>query len=636
MTITVAGFGPSRPTARTSLVRPLARSLARRASTAMPAKRKAAAKPKAEPSVAKSEPSVAQDPVPPGPALAPLEISNFNATWMQEMPALIRKITARLGEDIVTQDPIALQNGALQAPFVLADYQRAIGAGLPCQFGANLFWMDMNIDPLIAHIPIKTGRVKKLAETRFATPVPIPAVTVAVHRAFNPLESKGKCRRLSPSEHVFAALVAIARDVDAQNDAAIDQWQEFLLSTTFSFRVIENNDDFVFAHMQLREDAAIDYELVRMSALARMVDVSVYCDRVFRERGVRLSAVQLSNEFGRLKLAESSEAISDTFVELALNVHNKLVVRAPGVFTMLLKMDDELGVNNPLDGITKVHGLLTRFKERVVWGFELLVDLYNNGGLRNEQFSVRNLKGSGPVAQAKGLADVIYTKYDILQHLLEWIADQKIDTSVKQKIRDISTNVKTFRDHAGCSWNSSAKPSDKKWKSSWSDAANHMVALVETVVFSTCYDDIILQNIKHKKGIPSLLEQSPLDELITEITDSLHAASESKTSEKDEHEAPPADKEPDEDTTRVQHDTNNHIHADPVVTQARPNLDEDQIRKLERFQHMAQELVASHVTFVHEGMGEQQQLDTLKASPAGTERGSRDNLSHVLIWHPMC
>jgi len=116
MTITVAGFGPSRPTARTSLVRPLARSLARRASTAMPPRRNAAA------AVAKAEPSVAQDPVSPGPALAPLEISNFNATWMQEMPALIRKITARLGEDIVTQDPITLQNGALQAPFVHADY----------------------------------------------------------------------------------------------------------------------------------------------------------------------------------------------------------------------------------------------------------------------------------------------------------------------------------------------------------------------------------------------------------------------------------------------------------------------------------------------------------------------------------
>ena len=135
-------------------------------------------------------------------------------------------------------------------------------------FRSNFFWQDMSIDPLIAHIPIKTSRVYKLAESRFAQPVPLPAITVAVHSSFKPLDNKGKFRRISPSEPVFACLVAIARDVDSSDDERIDAWKKFMLSTSFTFRIIENNDDFVFTHMQMRE---------RLSSLARMVDTMVYC-----------------------------------------------------------------------------------------------------------------------------------------------------------------------------------------------------------------------------------------------------------------------------------------------------------------------------------------------------------------------
>ena len=90
----------------------------------------------------------------------------------------------------------------------------------------------------------------------------------------------------------------------------------------------------------------------------------------------------------------------------------------------------------------------------------MLVDLLNNGGLTAKDCSVASLKGTGSANTAKGLGDVFYAKYDILQHLLEWINDQKIDTHIKQKLRDIS-NVKSFRDHCGCTWNRSAARVDK-------------------------------------------------------------------------------------------------------------------------------------------------------------------------------
>ncbi len=85
----------------------------------------------------------------------------------------------------------------------------------------------MGVDPVIAHIPIKASRIDKLANTRYADPCPLPTVTAAVTRTFNPLENKGLRGRASPPEPVFAVLVAIAHDIEAGDDDRIVAWQKY-------------------------------------------------------------------------------------------------------------------------------------------------------------------------------------------------------------------------------------------------------------------------------------------------------------------------------------------------------------------------------------------------------------------------
>ena len=48
---------------------------------------------------------------------------------------------------------------------------------------------------------------------------------------------------------------------------------------------------------------------------------------------------------------------------------------------------------------------------------------------------------------------------------------------------------------------------------------------------------------------------------------------------------------------------------------------------------MAQELVASHVTLVHELENDAELLETLKGCPAGAARGNKDARSHVLVFY---
>ena len=75
----------------------------------------------------------------------------------------------------------------------------------------------------------------------------------------------------------------------------------------------------------------------------------MFYERTVRETGVRLSAQHLAVAYsGRLSLAETSEPVTDSFIDQTLTIHHKMVVRAPNLFAMLLQLDEEYGARNRL------------------------------------------------------------------------------------------------------------------------------------------------------------------------------------------------------------------------------------------------------------------------------------------------
>ncbi len=110
------------------------------------------------------------------------------------------------------------------------------------------------LDPLVAHVPVKKSKIEQMATTRFATPTYCGDIYIAMTKGANPLDEKGHLRRLSPAEANHAMLIAIRRDVDVGDEATLDRWRRICLSTTMIFQVLENNDAFHFAHVQLREN----------------------------------------------------------------------------------------------------------------------------------------------------------------------------------------------------------------------------------------------------------------------------------------------------------------------------------------------------------------------------------------------
>ena len=104
-----------------------------------------------------------------------------------------------------------------------------------------------------------------MAATRFKTPTPI-SIEIAMRNGVTPIEGK-PLRVVSPLEPIHAFLMAVRRDIEAgEEEVVLHEWLKCILSTSATFRIIENSDDYYFCHLQLREEPGIEHELVKVGA----------------------------------------------------------------------------------------------------------------------------------------------------------------------------------------------------------------------------------------------------------------------------------------------------------------------------------------------------------------------------------
>ena len=72
---------------------------------------------------------------------------------------------------------------------------------------------------------------------------------------------------------------------------------------------------------------------------------------------------------------------------------------------------------------------------------------------------------------------------------------------------------------------------------------------------------------------------------------------------------------------------------EPAVKEMLPSLDDPGLRKLERYQQIAVNLVASHASLECEQLSEEELLKSLKACPAGHTPGDCVKRTHVVICY---
>jgi hypothetical protein len=168
-------------------------------------------------------------------SVMPLEIAKCNSSHLAEVHAATRVIEQHdVFADIMSAAPLGLAEGGKTAVFNLADFNAAMQGDLKrVEAGCNMFWQDLNCDPIVSHLPINKQKVASMAATRFAEPSWPGTIVIAVRSGENPLERKGALRRLSPPELSHALILAVARDVtEGKAKNVLERWRRILLSAT--------------------------------------------------------------------------------------------------------------------------------------------------------------------------------------------------------------------------------------------------------------------------------------------------------------------------------------------------------------------------------------------------------------------
>ncbi len=301
-------------------------------------------------------------------------------------------------------------------------------------------------------VPLLKHSIENFRQHHFRTPAVIPLdIVVGVDSAEAAQTAlDNRCARLiSAPEVLYAYLEAVALDLKKGDDDLLARWRSTMLCCPCLFRKVESNDALHRLSLQFREDLAQAYTTMRFSALQKMYDVQVVMERLKQTTGC--SAEKVAQYYKTIRYAASSDPVTFEFVDCSLTVLKRLL-NIPSCCTLLLELE-ELGLENPLDSIYKLHKVIIRgaTRDNIEWSLHLMIDLWRSGALKTDQLSVRHLDGKCKGSDGKGIVELMCFKAAVLRHLMGEFMDTRTFTDAqKALLRGVcSHGITEFRRRCG-------------------------------------------------------------------------------------------------------------------------------------------------------------------------------------------
>ncbi len=330
--------------------------------------------------------------------------------------------------------------------------------------GCNLLWTD----PLYTAtpgIPVSQRSIKLLQQHYFASPAPFPcAVVIAVQgEDMDPLACRGALQRLSPEDIVHALLLKIAEDIAFGADEAVLQaWRRTLLSTTFIFEPMENDDAKFYRAVSLRETFVTDFRAMARSAVQRVFEVVGFLTRK-EKAGQRLSAADVAAQYAEhVQMSENSEQVTLNFVECAVTLWRR-AFQNPAVLRVLLRAE-EFSVGTPFDSVNKMHVVVYRAKTEpyIAFAFECIADWVAAGEFLPSDVSVRALRA--------WIVDMCNLRMQLREHFQHDIFPSvDLPTAVGAKFCHILSSYENYRHHVPYSLNATTTPFQAAWSRGQTD-----------------------------------------------------------------------------------------------------------------------------------------------------------------------
>ncbi|CAE7604706.1 unnamed protein product [Symbiodinium necroappetens] len=428
-------------------------------------------------------------------------------------------------KDIDNAKPLTVSQGASQTPYDRAQAQAALGNNSCYTCGANFFWADQIWLPN-HRVTNNSGQILAL-QARFLPPLEPPAtfpftVTVAVDSANDEvLEGKG-FQRLSPAEPCHAMLYSIQEAITGKADAAVLQaWRKLLLTTPFRFELVAMGEPRYWKAANLREDIVEKGVMVTMSARQRIYDVVGFKKAKEKALGASLTSQQVADAYtARLKLSSQAERITKSFVDAAVQVHDK-VFKSERSRIMLAWCDRHFLSKNPWDSVYLMQDLAVRAQspDLIAECLHGLVDGFRMGFLKKGTFVSSVLRDP-----RQSYIEVLKLKVKLRDALLtDWLDSTSMPQSWKQKLREAFSSFDAVRERY------SSYPDEEQAASAWVLGAPESVSLaadlLDQLIYKDNFDGRFKDAVKTHHETADFLDYPSVKSKIAEVEDALRKES---------------------------------------------------------------------------------------------------------------
>ena len=166
-------------------------------------------------------------------------------------------------------------------------------------------------------VPINAGQLRRIQTFYFPNPLDLPKhfpfelvlAVDSVNKAT--MDPPHGLQRLSPAEPCHAMLFQLQQAIKQKApDSTLQMWKKLLLTTPTTFEMVSPGDERFWRAQNIREDQVQKGLVVQLSLRQRVFDVLGFAEAM----GVS-SAAKVAEAYKKVKLADSAEPISDSFVD---------------------------------------------------------------------------------------------------------------------------------------------------------------------------------------------------------------------------------------------------------------------------------------------------------------------------------
>ena len=458
---------------------------------------------------------------------------------------------------VVSASPLAISGGegaasataSFQEPFSPDSFKAAIAGAGRYQCGINIMWTNF-LYSAMPGIPVQQRAIDECQQMYYSEPAPCPRpICIAVESpSFNPLQHQGALQKVSPGEPIYAFLQAVRSDIDALNQAeAVDdklkdkatiqnlqgrlqKWKQAMLTSTGLFVVLATADDKWWYEHNLREEIATDFRTMARTTFQKICEVLKLRAMMVQQHGPSAVTQKFLAKLyeQKAKMSQGSEPVTEGFIRQVTAINECLFSSCPVALDCIRDLDARYGVDNPLNGITKLHSIAkaARATEELEWLTKSLWDHIVTGVL-TAGISLRDLTAG------RSLLAVYLLKRRVLGHLLAK-ADVMLKPAVAERFRVIFANHVAYRTHVKphaatttcvtgasavtattCVTGASAvTAADISYQADWSTGTRMFATFVEDVVYKHDhpYSVNYTNCIKAGKSVTELFEYQAFEE----------------------------------------------------------------------------------------------------------------------------